>query len=243
MPPEKEPTLASPGQNEYLLSALPSLGELGQTPPITLTDLLAHVAPSAGPNAIVRAVLLSDDLLQRQAVLAGEIDEPSPAVLSGEQLQDEAPLPDYLAEPAEDDRRPVAGDDLLWEAYFRHVADVARRCRNRFLAEWTTFEVGLRNAVAASRARALGLDVDSYLVATDLAGDLDDFSAVVNEWSAAATPLAGLRVLDEARWAWLDDNDAWFSFKDDELAAYAVRLMLLTRWHRLSEHDQHRSPV
>lgn len=235
--------MASPGQNEYLLAALPSLGELGQTPPITPTDLLAHVAPFAGPNAIVQAVLLSDDLLQRQAVLAGEIDRPSPAVLSGEQLQDQAPLPDYLVGPAEDDRRPVAGDDLLWEAYFRHVAEVARSCGNRFLAEWTTFEVGLRNAVAASRARALGLDVASYLVATDLAGDLNDFSAVVNEWSSAATPLAGLRVLDGARWAWLADNDAWFSFKDDELAAYAVRLMLLTRWRRLSEQDQRRSPV
>lgn len=187
-------------------------------------------------------MLVGDDLLQRQAVLAGEIDQPSPAVLSIEQLTEQAPLPDYLAVP-DDDRRPAAEDDLLWETYFRYVADVACSYRSRFLADWTGFEVGLRNAVAASRARLLELDAQSYLVATDLADDRTDFAAVVNEWSAAATPLAGLRVLDEARWAWLGEHDAWFTFRDDELAAYAVRVMLLTRWRRLSEQEQASSPA
>jgi len=232
--------LPIPGQNEYLLSALPALGELGQTPPIAPADLLEHVAPFAGPHDVVRTVLLSDDLLQRQATLAGEIDKPTPAVLSVEQLRDEAPLPDCLA-IAEADTQPVAGEDLLWEAYYRHAAAVARARGSRFMADWTAFEVGLRNAVAASRARLLELDVESYLVATDLAADADAFAGVVDEWSTASTPLAGLRVLDEARWRWLNDNDAWFSFRDDELAAYAVRLMLLTRWHRLSEAEQSRS--
>lgn len=234
--------MPTPGQNEYLLSALPALGELGQTPPITPAELLEHIAPVSGPSAIVRAVLLSDDLLQRQATLAGEIDQPTPAVLSPEQLRDEAPLPECLA-VVEADAQPVAGEDLLWEAYFRHAAAVARSFASGFLSDWTAFEVGLRNAIAASRARLLELDVESYLVATDLAADEDDFVTVVNDWSAAATPLAGLRVLDEARWRWLTDNDAWFTFRDDELAAYAVRLMLLTRWHRLSEAEQSRSPA
>jgi len=234
--------LPRPGQNEYLLSALPALGELGQTPPISPGDLLAHVAPFAGPHDIVRAVLLSDDLLQRQATLAGEIDKPTPAVLSPEQLRDEAPLPDCLT-VAEAEAKPVAGEDLLWEAYFRHTAAVAAARRCAFLRDWTAYEVGLRNAVAASRARLLELDVASYLVATDLAADADDFVTVVNDWSTASTPLAGMRILDEARWRWLGDNDAWFTFRDDELAAYAVRLMLLSRWRRLSADEQERSPA
>jgi len=37
-----------------------------------------------------------------------------------------------------------------------------------------------------------------------------------------------------ARWAWLADNDAWFSFRDDELAVYAARLMLLHQWKRIT---------
>lgn len=234
--------MTTPGENEYLLSALPALGELGQAPPITSVDLLAHVQPFARPHAIIQAVLLSDDLLQRQAVLAGEIDEPSPAVLSAEQLREEAPLPDYLlALPAHETATHVMGDDQLWEAYFRCVAKVAAECRCRFLAEWVGFEVGLRNALAESRARALDLNVEGYLVATDLASDTDTFVDVLNEWSTAATPLAGLRVLDQARWAWLEDHDAWFTFRDDELAAYAVRLMLLTRWHRLREPEHNTS--
>jgi hypothetical protein len=44
-----------------------------------------------------------------------------------------------------------------------------------------------------------------------------------------------MKVLDQARWRWLNDNDAWYSFADDELAAYAARLMLLHRWDRLDQ--------
>jgi len=58
---------------------------------------------------------------------------------------------------------------------------------------------------------------------------------LLRAWTQASTPLAGLRVLIEARWAWLAEHDAWFSFRDDELAAYAVRLMLLEQWRRLAQ--------
>jgi hypothetical protein len=46
--------------------------------------------------------------------------------------------------------------------------------------------------------------------------------------------LEGQKVLDRARWAWLDEHDRWFTFEDDELAAYAARLLLVNRWHRIT---------
>jgi len=81
----------------------------------------------------------------------------------------------------------------------------------------------------------LDLPAEAYLVATDLAADDLDLTAMISEWSSARDPLAGLRALDNARWRWLDENDHWFSFATDELAAYAVKLMLLHRWIRLTE--------
>ncbi|MCJ7542993.1 MAG: hypothetical protein MUP47_00235, partial [Phycisphaerae bacterium] len=103
-----------------------------------------------------------------------------------------------------------------------------------FLAQWVGYEVALRNALAAARAQALGLEAADYLVATDLGQADGDLSAVVGEWAAAPNPLAGLRVLDAARWDWLAWHDAWFSFQDDELIAYAAKLVLLDRWQRLT---------
>jgi len=219
-------------QNYYLLSSLPHLGELGSQPPVGLDAFLEKVN-GAPVRPVVDALLLADDLLQRDAVQAGELDEPRPLVLSDAQARGEAPLPEVLAPAEPDGAPPRVVTDRTWEAYFRHAAAVARRSHSAFLQAWVGHEVALRNAVAAERAAALDLDPSAYQVATDLAPGDVDVSAAVNEWASARDPLAGLRALDAARWRWIADHEAWFTFGDDEVVAYAARLMLLVRWQRL----------
>ena len=218
--------------NYYRVSALPALGDLGTPPPLTLADLMEHLADAGRAQALVEAILLADDLMQREAFLASEIREVAPAVLTAAQVRGDEALPDHLA-PA-DEATPRVASDAVWAAYFHHAAGVADRLASPFLAEWIAHEVALRNALAAARARALGLESAPYLVAADLGRSDEDFAAVISEWSAAADPLAGLRVLDRVRWTWLVEHDGWFSFADDELAAYAAKLILLVRWQRLS---------
>jgi len=220
-------------RNFYLGSSLPPLGDLGSTPPLALADLAEHVREFAGARSLVEAILLGDDLLEREALLAGERTEVAPAVLTAAQARNEAPLPEYLVgEEGEAPRRIAA--DALWEAYFRHAAAVARRRTSAMLAQWVAHEVAMRNALAAERAKALGLEPADYVVAPDLAEADPDLGALVAEWAAAPDPLAGMRVLDHARWRWLLDHEGWFTFADDEVAAYAAKLMLLHRWHRLA---------
>jgi hypothetical protein len=219
----------------FMVSALPSLGDLGSPPPLALEALREHVAPSAGASALVDSILLADDLVQRESLLTGETSDAAPAVLTTEQVRGEAPLPPELAATDEaGSAHPAA--DAVWEAYFRHAAAVARRRGSPFAAAWTAREVALRNALVAARAKALGFDATDYLVAPDVGAECDDdFTPVLNDWVAAANPLEGLRVLDQARWTWLAEHDGWFSFADDEVAAYAAKLMLLVRWHRLAQ--------
>jgi len=238
-----------PGQNYFLINALPTLGELGGTPPLKPTQLLEHISENAAATALVEFLFLGDDLLQRQGGLAGEITELDVSVLTEAQARDEQPLPDYLTgrlqteDEAGDEsaaRRMVQEDDL-WEAYYHHGARLARRWSSSFLSAWIGFEVGLRNALAVARSQALGLEPDDYLVAPELTDDEHDFDPLLNEWTSAQTPLAGLRALDNGRWNWLAQNDFWFTFKNDELAAYAVRIMLLNRWDRLSHVERDNS--
>jgi len=234
-----------PAANYYLLSALPPIGEMGSDPPMTAAAFLEHVAPAGKCRAEAEAIFLGEDLRQREALLAGETDEAAPAVLSAAQLRDAEPLPGFLAAGGQDDG-PAPGAlavDAVWGAYFRRVSELARR--SAFLAAWAAYEVGLRNALAVARAKALDLDAQRYLVEPQLGLPAEDFAGVLGEWSAAATPLAGLGVLDAARWRWLVAHDAWFSFADDELAAYAAKLMLLHRWKRIRQAapDDARRPV
>lgn len=224
-------------QNYYILTTLPGLDELGDKPPLDGTELLTKLDADSRPYRLAETLLLSDDLLQRDAVLAGEIDEPAPTVLSKEQARGEAPLPEALHGATEENVNsagPRVPGDALWEAYFRHAADVASQTRSHFLAEWVAWEVGLRNALVEARARELDIEPGDFLVATDLAATAD-YEEVVREWGQAPNPLAGQRALDTARWAWMNMNDAYFSFGDDELAAYVARLILTQRWHRLQQ--------
>ena len=221
-------------ESYYYLSVLPSLGDLGTAPPIGFARLMEIVEERARYRELVSTMFLLDDLLQRESFLAGELKEVDPAVLTEEQARNEAPLPWSLVDAMETAAEPAVGPDALWEAYFRYAASVAEEQQNGFLAAWVRYEVALRNALASVRARRLGLEESNYLVATDLASDTEDFSDVLSQWAAAPTPLAGLRVLIRARWAWATEHDAWFTFRDEELAAYAAKLILLDQWQRLA---------
>ena len=221
------------GNNYYLMTSLTALESLASTPPLSNSELLERVADQPGAVKLVGALLLADDLMQRQAILAGEIEQIDPTILTNEQVRDEEPLPEYLQPPLETTPRRIVGDGL-WAAYFRHAMAVAAQQKCRFLEDWVGFEVAMRNALAQARAKTLGLDPNEYLVEPDIGASIN-FAATIAEWAAAPDPLAGLKVLDRTRWDWLTRNDRAYSFEDDEIAAYAAKLMLLHRWHRLAQ--------
>ena len=221
-------------QRYYLLAKLPALGEIGSVPPIGLAELMEHSRESSQEAELVGALILYDDLVQREAFLAGELADVDPAVLNPDVVRNEAALPEYLVSSGAPQDHAVEVDSL-WSTYFSYVAEVGRRERSQFLRRWVEFEVGLRNALAGERARRLGLDEAPYLVATELAADDDDHSEILNTWATAQTPLDALQHVIRCRWNWLETHDPWFSFSEDELLVYAARLMLLEQWHRVDD--------
>lgn len=223
--------------NRYYITALPVLGELGSEPPISREELLEHVESLKGARALVRALFLEDDLLEREGFLVGEIKEARPVVLTDLQARNEAELPEYLTLPSEIESARLSADHL-WEAYFRFVAGVAKARQSDFLAAWVRDEVGRRNALATARAHRLGLAEADYLVAVELGDGVEEHQNLVTEWLAAANPLTGLQLLMADRWTWLERHDRWFTFGNDELAAYAARLMLLERWQRVTRKSE-----
>ncbi len=215
--------------NIFLLSNLPGLWSIDDPPPVTLAELCSKCFGST--RKVVQALALGDDLVQRDAVLSGETKDIEPSVLTAAQISGDEPLPSYLI-PSEDTLVPSDG---IWAAWFRYLADLPSKCE--FIDAYVAFEVGLRNALVRARARALELDPAEYLVAPEL-GEEHGFDAIVAEWSQAPNPLMGQRILDQARWQFVAANDAWFSFSDNELAAYTVRLILMQRWHRLAKAER-----
>lgn len=225
--------------NFYLLCALPVLPAFGGPPPLSRRGLLDLVAEAEGPVALVETLLLFDDLLEREAVLCGELlpHDAVPSVISSEQARGDAPLPEFLRRRDDEGemplRTPLAADPL-WQRYFQHALQVSKGLPSPFLSGWVAFETGLRNALAAARAKALKLDPQIYLVALELADPPELFEALIREWAATTNPLAAHELLERHRWAWVEAHDEWYSFGDAEVGAYALRLMLLQRWHRIA---------
>ena len=213
----------------FILTALPALPELGEAAPMDLRQFRRLTCEEASAAAMVDAVLLEQDILSREAVLAGEIEQADGVVLTNAQVAGDEPLPESLTPPT--DRRYRIAADAVWEAYYRYV----NRFESPFLREWAGFEVSLRNALAEERAGKLGLDVHGYLVAEDLAGDADSVADAVSAWGNAPDPLSALKVLDRRRRQWLEEHSRYFSFAADELLAYARELMLVNRWQMLGQ--------
>lgn len=230
---------------EYLLSILPTLEPIGSIPPLSKQSFLEQVTESNGPVNTVKALLLSDDLMQYQSLLAEEFekDRIDLAILSLDVAEDESVLPDYLlpkekTEEQQDEQSIRMSVDGIWEQYFHYAASVAKRTQSSFLKAWIGFEVGLRNALASARAQTLELEPEAYLVAPELADKKTDYSNIVSDWSGASNPLNALRVLDEARWNWCEEHGGWYSFHACEVEVYAAKLMLLHHWRRILTEKQ-----
>jgi hypothetical protein len=222
---------------EYLLSVLPALELIGSIPPMSKRELLERIIDTNGPVDSVEVLLLGDDLIQYEALLAEEIkqDEIDLAVISLDKAESEPVLPDFLLpeEGAHEQESKRISVDEMWSRYFRHAAYIAKRAHSGFLKAWIGFEVGLRNALVTARAHILELDSAAYLVAPQLADQDTDYSYVSSAWSSASNPLNALEVLDKARWEWLEENGKWYSFAACEIEVYAAKLMLLHRWRRI----------
>jgi len=220
--------------NYYYLAALPGMRDLGSAPPIGPKQLLERVAPLPTTRRIIETLYLLDDLVQREAYAADELSSVHPVVLTVAQVRNEAALPACLSGGS----RRTFPADTVWGTYFRYAAGVAQESSCRFLVDWVGFEVGLRNALASARANHRGLHTGHYWVAAELGEPSELLTAIVSERANAPTPLAELKTLIHARWEWATEHEAWFSFTDDEFAAYACKLRLLIQYERLVKTGQ-----
>jgi hypothetical protein len=223
--------------NQYLLTTLPILGRLESAPPLNGRRLL-DLAEGLPAAELLAAILLEDDLMLWQQGQAGQAELPEPTVLEVAQLEGRAALPDYLALPDDVPSPSLLVTDRLWQAYFRYLHQLGESRGSELLAQYAISELALRNRLAAWRAGRLRLEVSQYQIpeldeaaAQQLSDSLDKLIAA---WQSQVDPVEAARVLDGWRWDWIAERDGWYSFGDDELVAYALRLRLIERWQRLA---------
>lgn len=111
------------------------------------------------------------------------------------------------------------------------------KIKNKTLKEWFNFDFALRNELAKQRASRKNEDSSKYLRKTDK--DLSNyFIHLISEALKSSSPLEAERILDRARWIYLEELERGHFFDFDFLVVYGVKLCILERWHKIQKADK-----
>lgn len=220
----------------YLLTYLPALPAMGEPLPITVEEIQGLVEQE-GRAEVLRLVLAIRLEERVEAVILARfrgaaVPDQSPVELEG--------FPPAIGDALAAKPEEVGEDHWLtavWQEYYRWLEMTGKAEGSALLAEWAVFERQLREELAAFRiarsvfAAAGGKDLAS--VGASVSPEGPRFSDVLGSWVQSADPFVGERLLDQARWAFLEEHCGKYSFQIDEFVGYVLKLRLLNRYRRL----------
>ena len=102
---------------------------------------------------------------------------------------------------------------------------------NQAVCAWAEFDRTFRNETAWVRAQAAGKDPSVYLRGER--GLEPRWSERIYEASRASDPLAAEKILDFARWQFLEELGAGHYFDFEFLMVYALKLKILQRYQKI----------
>ena len=222
----------------YLLTLLPPLPPLGETPPLTLADTLVLLRQQGGADLELLAELLDAEPLLRSSLDEWVVHPPGSRVVPGALPQ---PLRALFADELVAGMTEEAWVGAVRQAYLELLSEAGRRLGSNLLSRWSGWEGDLSLNLARRRARLLGDRGDAE---QGPAPEIDPgLEAALSAWSATrsrSTDAERLGValeaevsLDRARLAFLAGESPRYSFALDELVAYLLQLRLLERHQRL----------
>ena len=225
----------------YLMSFLPGLDAPDGMRPINPSDFWSRVAEIGGAAVdavrfvflrrdveILEAMALEQDAARREALAEKGF------FFTREQFSGVEPLPAWVFRPSDASSSSLVA---LWRSYFAFGLVQARRAESRLLGEYIAWETALRNSLAVERAARMGASApEQWLIDLEETNEKytrQDFSEIIARWRQENSPLESEKLLDRARWDFVDQNTPYFSFATDEVVGYALKLGMVDRWNSL----------
>jgi hypothetical protein len=104
------------------------------------------------------------------------------------------------------------------------------------LKEWVNFEVALRNELVRARASRKKIDPSKFLRLPDSPQAWISHIAMLAY--RCTSILEAERILDQARWNFLEDLSQGHYFDFDYLLIYGLKLKILERWEAIQTADK-----
>jgi hypothetical protein len=103
------------------------------------------------------------------------------------------------------------------------------------LAEFWRREIAVRNELVRLRAQKLGRKAEGYLRDSPGAGRENEAVDAARRAFSSGDPFEAEKILEKARWDWIESEASGHGFDSDFLAAYALKILILTRLSAFSE--------
>lgn len=128
-----------------------------------------------------------------------------------------------------------------------HDIEALRRARNigadflyqgpsQVLRKWCAFNIALNNEIVKIRAARRHIAAEKYL-RQDGYGSFDVAHIAIASHRSASL-IEGERIIDKARWDYLEGLSPGHYFDLDCLLIYLEKLLILERWHRINSADK-----
>ncbi len=171
------------------------------------------------------------------------------------EMQQSEELPVYLsnvlaaykdpeANDFEDVDTTLALEKSLYGAYYEHCLN----SRNKFIRDYSEFDLNLRNVSAAITARATGMDVSKVVVgdnfvaqnlkkstASDFAlkGEVEYLDTVLSAITTQSNLVAKEKQIDDLRWSYAQDMVTFDYFTVNYVLCYLLKINTIQRWKDL----------
>lgn len=225
------------GKYYFLASALPSMPvSLGDKLSLSFSDIARIIQRNIEPEDIplTKALLMMIDVSNFETIHQGRDVFIEGGTLTREDIEHKLNLPlfiqAFLDEKERGVRRPYLFD-ALWERYYEYAYSLGQEMECRFLIDYISWDISLRNQLIMLRVKEGNREADNYTLLPHIGGY--DLSAVIAQLKNQRNPLLAERLLDEERLRQVLHCEGGDPFSVDAILSTLERARIFERWEKM----------
>ena len=193
--------------------------------------ILRNIEPEDKP--LVHSRLLLTDVTNIEFDLRSWATFIPGGILTQEEIKTRKNIPAFIRRILEDKEQGSHGGyqyDSLWRAYYHYAYAVAENSGCRFLIDYLSWEIGLRNSLVGLRAISAGKEPEDYRITVTPAAH--DFSKIITQLKIQHDLMETERFLDSERLRIIYHFEGPDPFSRDAILGILEKARIFSRWER-----------
>ncbi|MBN1663469.1 MAG: DUF2764 family protein [Deltaproteobacteria bacterium] len=227
------------GDYYFLMCLFPPLpSSLGDKPVMPFAEIsrMAHRHVNPPHDSLLRAWLSTIDAANWENMEQGVDFFLEGGALTREAMEARQNLPPFIRQFMEERERGIQRPhiyDRLWELCYKSLLILAEQEGCRFLIDYVSWEIDLRNRLTALRLRDRGANAADHILMPGLGSF--DFTALVSQLEGQINPLEAERIIDLERLKQICSCQGVDPFSLDAVLTYLACAAVYDRWEKLQK--------